>query len=134
MKKLAEHRARLCLLGLQELQKSWDLENWVLELFFRCLDEGMACRLRGDPDEKDLAVVDNGEMDKDDAARDLKELPAESMQQESLQDIPIPPDISASNDWYSLLNFTDDYTDVLGSSPYPDSLNLQNLESLYRFL
>ncbi|RAH68112.1 fungal specific transcription factor domain-containing protein, partial [Aspergillus aculeatinus CBS 121060] len=33
-RQLAEHRARLCLLGLQELQKSWDLENWVLELFF----------------------------------------------------------------------------------------------------
>ncbi|PYI31653.1 hypothetical protein BP00DRAFT_300274, partial [Aspergillus indologenus CBS 114.80] len=33
-RKLAEHRARLCLLGLQELQRSWDLENWVLELFF----------------------------------------------------------------------------------------------------
>lgn len=133
-KKLAEHRARLCLLGLQELQKSWDLENWVLELFFRCLDEGMACRLRGDPDGKNLAVVENDEMDEDDTARELKESTAESLQQEFVQDIPNPQDISAPNDWYGLFNFTDDYTDVLGSSPYPDSLNLQNLESLYRFL
>ncbi|KAI9927179.1 hypothetical protein MW887_003563 [Aspergillus wentii] len=45
-RKLAEHRARLCLLGLQELQKSWDLENWVLDLFFRCLDDGTARNLR----------------------------------------------------------------------------------------
>ncbi|EHA26132.1 hypothetical protein ASPNIDRAFT_36438 [Aspergillus niger ATCC 1015] len=29
-KKLAEHRAKLCLLGLKELQKLGDLENWVL--------------------------------------------------------------------------------------------------------
>lgn len=94
----------------------------------------MACRLRGDTDGNDLAVVDNGDMVEDDTTKELKEPPAESMQQEAMQDSPNPQDMSAPNDWYSLLNFTDDYTDVLGASPYPDSLNLQNLESLYRFL
>ncbi|KAL2784921.1 fungal-specific transcription factor domain-containing protein [Aspergillus keveii] len=43
---LAEHRARLCLLSLEELQKSWDLENWVLHLFFKGLDDGTAQSLR----------------------------------------------------------------------------------------
>ncbi|EED20389.1 cutinase transcription factor 1 alpha, putative [Talaromyces stipitatus ATCC 10500] len=41
-RKLAEHRAKLCLLGLKELQKSWDLNYWVLEIFFHCLDESTA--------------------------------------------------------------------------------------------
>lgn len=46
-----------------------------------------------------------------------------------------PGDLMAPNDWYGLFNFTDDYTAVLGSSGSPlDSLNLQNLEFLYRFL
>lgn len=43
---MAEHRARLCLLSLEELQKSWDLENWVLHLFFRGLDDRTAQSLR----------------------------------------------------------------------------------------
>ncbi|KUL87123.1 hypothetical protein ZTR_05563 [Talaromyces verruculosus] len=41
-RKLAEHRAKMCLLGLKELQKSWDLNYWVLEIFFHCLDESTA--------------------------------------------------------------------------------------------
>jgi hypothetical protein len=41
-RQLAEHRAKLCLLGLKELQKSWDLNYWVLEIFFHCLDESTA--------------------------------------------------------------------------------------------
>lgn len=32
----------MCLLGLKELQKSWDLNYWVLEIFFHCLDESTA--------------------------------------------------------------------------------------------
>ncbi|GMF69870.1 unnamed protein product [Aspergillus oryzae] len=43
-------------------------------------------------------------------------------------------DITAPGEWYGLFNFTDDFTDVLGASSYHDSLNLQNLEFLYRFL
>ncbi|KAL3457426.1 fungal-specific transcription factor domain-containing protein [Aspergillus heterothallicus] len=46
MRTLAEHRARLCILSLEELQKSWDLENWVLHLFFKGLDDGTAQSLR----------------------------------------------------------------------------------------
>jgi hypothetical protein len=30
------------LLGLKELQKSWDLNYWVLEIFFHCLDDSTA--------------------------------------------------------------------------------------------
>lgn len=60
----------------------------------------------------------------------LDNTPAESHAWESG-----PGGLMAPNDWYGLFNFTDDYTDVLGSSGSPlDSLNLQNLEFLYRFL
>lgn len=47
---LAEHRAKLCLLGLQELQKTWEVTNWVLELFFHYLDRDTASRLTMEPD------------------------------------------------------------------------------------
>ncbi|KAF7114942.1 hypothetical protein CNMCM5793_000712 [Aspergillus hiratsukae] len=131
-RKLAEHRARLCLLGLQELQKSWDLENWVLDLFFRCLDDSTARTLRltdapvvqmqGDPGERSHATEHIPEVD-------IPKTPATG------RDALGPTEITAANEWYSLFNFTDDYTDVVGTSPsQADSLNLQNLEFLYRFL
>lgn len=43
---VAEHRAKLCLLGLKELQKTWEVTNWVLQLFFQYLDRATAERLR----------------------------------------------------------------------------------------
>lgn len=43
---VAEHRAKLCLTGLQELQKTWEVTNWVLQLFFQYLDRATAARLR----------------------------------------------------------------------------------------
>jgi hypothetical protein len=48
---LAEHRAKLCLMGLQELQKTWELTNWVLQLFFRYLDRSTAARLAMEADD-----------------------------------------------------------------------------------
>ena len=42
---IAEHRAKLCLLGLQELQKTWEVTNWVLQLFLQYLDRTTAARL-----------------------------------------------------------------------------------------
>lgn len=41
-------------------------------------------------------------------------------------------DLEAPGDLFGLFNFSDDLSDVVG--PTQDSLNLQNLESLYRFL
>ena len=43
---VAEHRAKLCLLGLQELRKTWEVSNWILQLFFQYLDRSTAARLR----------------------------------------------------------------------------------------
>ncbi|KAL5453186.1 hypothetical protein PMIN06_005633 [Paraphaeosphaeria minitans] len=42
---IAEHRAKLCLLGLQEQQRTWEVTNWVLQLFFQYLDRTTAARL-----------------------------------------------------------------------------------------
>ncbi|KAH6973951.1 cutinase transcription factor 1 alpha [Ilyonectria destructans] len=52
---LVEHRAKLCLLGLRELQKTWEVKNWILQLFFQYLDQSTAARLEigeetGEPD------------------------------------------------------------------------------------
>lgn len=138
-RKLAEHRARLCLLGLQELQKSWDLENWVLDLFFRCLDESTAHSLRsvdvdtpapeGRGERRDQGVGDfSGGAERNDTTSAIAADNSQPSQYTS------PTDLTAPNDWYGLFNFTDDYTDVLGTSSQPDSLNLQSLEFLYRFL
>ncbi|KAL6710608.1 hypothetical protein ACN47E_008656 [Coniothyrium glycines] len=48
---LAEHRAKLCLLGLQELRKTWEVTNWVLQLFFQYLDRETASRLAMEADD-----------------------------------------------------------------------------------
>lgn len=45
---ISEHQARICLLGLGELQKTWGVENWLLQLFFYYLDESTASRLQVD--------------------------------------------------------------------------------------
>lgn len=42
---LAEHRAQICLIGLKEIQKYWKINNTVLDLFFKYLDDATAKRL-----------------------------------------------------------------------------------------
>lgn len=54
---LAEHRAKLCLMGLQELQKTWEVTNWALELFFRYLDRSTAARLAMEADDVGFSSV-----------------------------------------------------------------------------
>ncbi|KAF9888467.1 hypothetical protein FE257_008574 [Aspergillus nanangensis] len=143
-RKLSEHRARLCLLGLQELQKSWDLENWVLNLFFRCLDDGTAANLRlTDVMAPSVHVPPQTEHDGDDhdsVHTDTSPnglMPSHDQDPTFLPSFPTFPnahagELDAPADLFGLFNFTDDLSDVVGSTQ--DSLNLQNLESLYRFL
>lgn len=158
IKSLAEHRAKLCLLGLQELQKSWDLKNWVLDLFFRCIDDNTARNLR---------LSDSSEPNYNSPASNTVGKPPESyVRTEPLGSASTPPshmiagsDPSLGNmgtpsgsllqtpqnrhsidgttdlEWQGFFNFSDDFTDVLGASPtHPDTLNPQNLAFLYRFL
>ena len=151
-RKLAEHRAKLCLLGLKELQKSWDLENWVLDLFFRCLDDQIARNLRladfGMPSSRPPG---QGQLAKRPQAPDSPALNALSNETYS----PIAPpgnevlmpmaqvntslnatdDASINMDWYELFNAEgDDLSGLAGSLTNPDYLNPQNLDLLYRFL
>ncbi|GLA33862.1 hypothetical protein AnigIFM63309_003884 [Aspergillus niger] len=141
-RKLAEHRARLCLLSLQELQKSWDLENWVLNLFFRCLDDRTARTLRPvdptapSPKTESRNLV-SATPDVFPALNMIPEAGGPTLNTSSQAAHTQYPtgDISAPSDWYGLFNFADDYTDISGAAPSHDaSLNLQNLEFLYRFL
>lgn len=135
-RKLAEHRAQLCLLGLKELQKSWDLENWVLDLFFRCLDDRTA---------RDLRLTGTAPLPRP------PEPPSNALDQpdrvlsprvdESLPSLPHEPslnpadDAAVNMDWYELFNVEgDDVLGLAGSLTNPDYLNPQNLEFLYRFL
>ena len=140
-------------MGLQELQKSWDLENWVLDLFFRCLDESTAHSIRNadivtpvsssqeaasevvkedsNTNHADVAQTQTSRQTVPEDNNQPKEQPQEAWQQNQTTS----PDPLTSNDWYGLFNFTDDYTDVLETSAsQPDALTLQNLEFLYRFL
>jgi hypothetical protein len=62
MRSIAEHRAKVCLLGLQEIQKSWEVKNWVLQLFFQYLDRSTAARLQlGEEGYSVVAAEKNGE-------------------------------------------------------------------------
>ncbi|TDZ15363.1 Cutinase transcription factor 1 alpha [Colletotrichum orbiculare MAFF 240422] len=47
-RRLAEHRAQMCLLGLKEVQKYWRINNNVLDLFLQYLDKSIAKRLNSD--------------------------------------------------------------------------------------
>lgn len=44
-RRIAEHRAQMCLLCLKEIQKYWRINNNVLDLFLRYLDRSIAERL-----------------------------------------------------------------------------------------
>ncbi|OLN89987.1 Cutinase transcription factor 1 alpha 2 [Colletotrichum chlorophyti] len=50
-RRLAEHRAQMCLLGLKEVQKYWRINNNVLDLFLQYLDKSIAKRLNNNGEE-----------------------------------------------------------------------------------
>ncbi|KAJ5358284.1 hypothetical protein N7541_005442 [Penicillium brevicompactum] len=144
-RKLAEHRAKLCLLGLKELQKSWDLENWVLDLFFRCLDDRTARDLRL----ADVTMPTSTTQLPEDYTEIEPAMPTDSQYRPpspNLTEATVPaPQIGTANaiaeeaainmDWYELFNIEgDDVMGLAGSLSNPDYLNPQNLEFLYRFL
>jgi hypothetical protein len=135
---LAEHRAKLCLLGLKELQKSWDLENWVLDLFFRCLDDRTARDLRlGDSGASASQVIKGlAPGSPTDSHKDRSESHTNELLPPTQNDPSMHMDEPAVNmDWYELFNVEgDDVLGLAGSLTNPDYLNPQNLEHLYRFL
>ena len=133
------------------------MENWVLDLFFRCLDESTAHSIRNadivttvsssqeatsevvreDSNEEHVDDPQNqGSTSRETFPEENSEPQRQTQQQETWQrNQTTSPDPLTSNDWYGLFNFTDDYTDVLETSAsQPDALTLQNLEFLYRFL
>src|SRR5699024_1700387 len=125
-------------------------ENWVLDLFFRCLDESTAHSIRNadivtpvssSQETTSEVVREDNNADHFENSTSRQAVPEENNQpQPQPQEIwqqnqATSPDPLTSNDWYGLFNFTDDYTDVLETSAsQPDALTLQNLEFLYRFL
>ncbi|KAJ5809057.1 uncharacterized protein N7503_001275 [Penicillium pulvis] len=140
-RKLAEHRAKLCLLGLKELQKSWDLENWVLDLFFRCLDDRTARDLRlGDGASAPSQVIKG--LAPESPTDTHKDMTRPLSHGNDLLPLSTPTDPSlhleepaVNMDWYELFNVEgDDVLGLAGSLTNPDYLNPQNLEHLYRFL
>lgn len=56
---IAEHRAKICLLGLQEMQKTWEVRNWVLQLFFQYLDRSTAASLQVQDDSGNSKATEN---------------------------------------------------------------------------
>ncbi|OJJ99639.1 hypothetical protein ASPACDRAFT_43263 [Aspergillus aculeatus ATCC 16872] len=147
-RKLAEHRARLCLLGLQELQKSWDLENWVLELFFRCLDNSTARTLRLMDCSKPAAIATPGEDGVSGNNRgnvpldmSLEEIVAVSPGLQADASYPIQLSLNLPNeddfvqdDGDGLYNVSASYADHMWPPSQDSTITLENLEYLYRFL
>ena len=133
------------MLGLKELQKSWDLENWVLDLFFRCLDDRTARDLRlADVNIPSSTTQSRGETAEiapvasiSDQSRHLSPHPTENIL--ATPQIPtnnsLAEEAAINMDWYELFNMEgDDVMGLAGSLSNPDYLNPQNLEFLYRFL
>ena len=53
----AEHRSKICLLGLAELQNTWEFRNWILQLFIRRVDGPGGDRQRNEETEaKQIAM------------------------------------------------------------------------------
>ncbi|CAG9945864.1 unnamed protein product [Clonostachys rosea f. rosea IK726] len=50
-RRIAENRAQACLLGLQEIQKYWRINNNVLDVFMQFVDNSIMKQLRGTSDE-----------------------------------------------------------------------------------
>ncbi|KAH6871027.1 fungal-specific transcription factor domain-containing protein [Thelonectria olida] len=61
-RRIAEHRAQMCLLGLQEIQKFWRINNNILDLFLQYLDASVSQRLhRAASDEALHNMNDHGQ-------------------------------------------------------------------------
>ncbi|KAL6918453.1 hypothetical protein FSST1_009948 [Fusarium sambucinum] len=58
--RIAESRAQMCLLGLQEIQKYWRINNNVLDLFLQYLDVSIARRLKGQHPAPDVVHATTG--------------------------------------------------------------------------
>lgn len=137
---LAEHRARLCLLSLEELQKSWDLENWVLHLFFKGLDDRTAEVLGLTQGEHGGTGVgggvgvgagaavgiqaQDGIVTGHDTTPGIGDDGAGLTAGASAGGETLMPPVPQPDDWYGWVPWEDE----------ADALNLQNLEFLYRFL
>ncbi|BCS28550.1 Zn(II)2Cys6 transcription factor [Aspergillus puulaauensis] len=137
---LAEHRARLCLLSLEELQKSWDLENWVLHLFFKGLDDrtaevlGLTQGEHGGTGVGDGVGVGGGAAVGSVSQHGLVQGHDTTLPGTGDNDGPttgssagaetLMPPVPQPDDWYGWVPWEDE----------ADALNLQNLEFLYRFL
>ncbi len=83
---LAEHRAKLCLLGLQELQKTWEVTNWVLQLFFPYLDRETASSLAVETDEMGFSSAAS----QTPTGQALYGFPSQSSPQNTVTESPVP--------------------------------------------
>lgn len=150
-KNLANHRAKLCLLGLKELQKAWESENWAqLDLFFHCLETRTAHNVRLIDNEMSPSALSSqlikGPQIPDTSSlhspcsttiQPLSPTSAESISPVVQSTTPLnkTEDTPVSMDWYQLFNIKgDDPLGLIGSCTSPDYLNPQNLEFLYRSL
>lgn len=123
----------------------------MLDLFFRCLDDCTARTLRLtdiinpttlQAQAQVTETHDNGESN---ASHPQEPRTPTTMMTSNSNDPTLAPslhaspyapagDLAAPSDWYGLFNFTDDFTDVLATPQSQESLNVQNLQFLYRFL
>ncbi|GIJ91215.1 hypothetical protein Asppvi_010180 [Aspergillus pseudoviridinutans] len=106
-------------MALQELQKSWDLGNWGIDLLFRCLDDSTprTLRLSDDP----VVQVQGDTCESSHAAEHIPDasIPMTPATRDRFVTASVSSanSITAANKRHGLFNSTDDYTDVVETSP-----------------
>lgn len=147
-KRLAENRARLCLLGLKEIQKYWKINNLVLEMFFKCVDKSVAQRLLDeDPETSNketpplnlTSASSSVAPDQTGPMNDQSFGPA-GMQRSSGQNV-VPPSVAVMQDYpdFTLQGGTtndgfDDFTAFLNSEDFLNGVGIPDFDILQRAL
>ncbi|KAF7455256.1 Cutinase transcription factor 1 alpha [Pyrenophora tritici-repentis] len=108
---LAEHRAKVCLLGLQELQKTWEVTNWVLQLFFQYLDRETALRLAVEADDGNASQQPDGQASTSTTAQQPSQHPATDsiVPRHTQQSGDLTPSSNSPKPWLWTLDKADQY-------------------------
>ena len=105
-RQIAEKRAQVCLLGLKELKKTWDVDNWVLKLFFQHIDNPTKKRLQLE-DSADTVTHPSHDVESSGSQQNRGESLATSSMQSTLPNehyASPQPDLSGF-DWTSISHF-----------------------------
>lgn len=144
-RRVAEQRAQVCIFALKELQKTWDINNWVLQLFFRYLDNSIATKLHIPEDEDSSSTsahTQNGptfgsaadEAQGQDVVTDLANLNP-NLPNDGARSGEPHPYFTFPADTFRTMSYDEGFDQYFGPArPGIDDLNAQDLDILSRCL